>query len=59
MASAVQGACTADPVYCVGRGYWLTPYGYFPRQRYPVGYRLPNGALLDAMTGVLIGMPSV
>ena len=38
-------------VFKDGRGYWATQFGFYPRQRYPMGYRLPDDTLLDAVTG--------
>lgn len=45
----------ANPVFKDGRAYWETSFGFYPRWCSPMGIRLPNGQLLDAMTGAISG----
>lgn len=45
----------AKPVFKDGRGYWETNFGFYPRWRAPLGIRLPNGQLLNAVTGEITG----
>lgn len=46
---------SAKPVFKDGRGYWETSFGFYPRSRCPMAIRLPDGQLLDALTGEVAG----